>query len=636
MEAATNRWRLIVLTGAVVACFAGLGCRLVELQWARHGEFTELAGNLHQQSYYREATRGDIRDRRGNLLATSVPVKTVCADPWLIKGHEQQMAELLAPILKTNESTILRQLSRHAFTNAAGVVRPVHYVRLKQKVSVDDWEKIRASLTQQYTNLVTGKKLGSREKVAMQGLWLRSITAEDDQIRSYPNGQLAAHVLGFVGNVDVVANGVTNSFVAGSEGIEAAFDPKLRGARGWVKTQADINKKELFMFREQDVQSRPGLSVVLTIDSRIQQIVEEELAPLVAKHSPQSVLGLVIRPKTGEVLAMANLPTFDPNVPGQVRDPGARRNRIITDAFEPGSTAKTMTLAAALNEGATKLTDEYDCENGVFRFAGRLLHDHEHYRVMTVQQIIAKSSNIGTAKVAIRMGQELTHRYFNEFGFGQKTGIPLTGEASGYLPPLKYWKPIHVSRISIGHGVSATPLQTVMAMCAVANGGVLMRPMLVDRLVDEEGNTVVKHEPQPWRRVISESVARSTTETLKTVVEKGTAEKAALEHYTVAGKTGTAQKVVNGQYSHEKYYISFIGYFPASDPELCVLVAVDEPVKKTGYYGGQVAAPVFKRISERAANYLNIKPDIEPPLPDEGVLATGKLPQQRAVVTQVQ
>jgi cell division protein FtsI/penicillin-binding protein 2 len=293
-----------------------------------------------------------------------------------------------------------------------------------------------------------------------------------------------------------------------------------------------------------------------------------------------------------------------------------------------------MTLAAALNEGVTKLTDQYDCENGAYYFAGRTLHDHENYRVMTVQNIIAKSSNIGTAKVAIRMGQELTYRYFKEFGFGQRTGIPLTGEASGYLPPLKYWKPIHVSRISIGHGVSATPLQTVMAMCAVANGGVLMRPMLVDSLVDEHGNTVAKYQPQVSRRVISESVARTTTEALKSVVDKGTAEKAALEHYTVAGKTGTAQKVVNGQYSHDKFYISFIGFFPASDPELCVLVAVDEPVKKTGYYGGQVAAPVFKRISERAANYLNLKPDIEPPQPDEGVLASGKLPE-RPAVTQV-
>jgi cell division protein FtsI/penicillin-binding protein 2 len=399
-----------------------------------------------------------------------------------------------------------------------------------------------------------------------------------------------------------------------------------------VKTLTDNNKRELFMFREQDVQSRPGLNVVLTIDARIQQILEEELAPLMAKHSPESAIGLVVRPKTGEILAMANFPTFDPNLRG--RDAAARRNRIITDAFEPGSTAKTLTLAAALNEGVTKLTDQYDCENGAYYFAGRTLHDHENYRVMTVQNIIAKSSNIGTAKVAIRMGQELTYRYFKEFGFGQRTGIPLTGEASGYLPPLKYWKPIHVSRISIGHGVSATPLQTVMAMCAVANGGVLMRPMLVDSLVDEHGNTVAKYQPQVSRRVISESVARTTTEALKSVVDKGTAEKAALEHYTVAGKTGTAQKVVNGQYSHDKYYISFIGFFPASDPELCVLVAVDEPVKKTGYYGGQVAAPVFKRISERAANYLNLKPDIEPPQPDEGVLASGKLPE-RPAVTQV-
>ena len=183
MEAATNRWRLIVLTGAVVACFAGLGCRLVELQWARHGELTDLAGNLHEHSYFREAIRGDIRDRRGNLLATSIPVKTVCADPWLIKGHEEQMAEFLAPLLKTNKTVLLQQLSRHSFTNSQGVVRPLHYVRLKHRVSVEDWETIRAGLNELYTNSIAGRKVTSRERVALQGVWLRSITPEDDQIR---------------------------------------------------------------------------------------------------------------------------------------------------------------------------------------------------------------------------------------------------------------------------------------------------------------------------------------------------------------------------------------------------------------------------------------------------------------------
>jgi cell division protein FtsI/penicillin-binding protein 2 len=348
----------------------------------------------------------------------------------------------------------------------------------------------------------------------------------------------------------------------------------------------------------------------------VQQIVEEELVPVMAKHHAQSVSAIVVRPRTGEILALATLPTFDPNQPG--RWPAAsRRNRVITDTFEPGSTFKTVTLAGALNDGEVKLTDMYDCENGAFFFAGRILHDHENYPALSVEQIIAKSSNIGTAKVAIRMGKHRVYKYIWDFGFGQRSGIPLAGEVAGSLARPERWKPIHISRIPIGHGVSATPLQMVMAMSAVANGGVLMRPMLVDSLVDEHGQTVVKYQPQPVRQVISEAAARQTVQALKTVVDKGTADKAALEHYTVAGKTGTAQKVVDGQYSHEKYYSSFIGFFPTDDPELCIAVAVDEPVKKTGYYGGQIAAPVFKRIAERTANFLNIKPDVLPPPPDD-------------------
>jgi len=613
MEAAKSHRRLIVLTIIVGLCFVGLGCRLADLQWARHDEFRVLAENQHRHSYFREAPRGDIRDRRGNLLATSTPVKNICADPALLKKNSAEMARVLAPLLKTNEAVLAMLLSRHTRTNAEGEVVPNHWVSLKKKVSVEDWEKIQDVLAQQFTNSIAGRKLKKTEINELQIAWKRSIYAEEDQIRTYPSGQLAAHILGFTGPASIVVRGETNSITTGLEGIERTFDDKVRGARGWVKTEKGSRRQELFMFREQDVAARPGLNVVLTIDMRVQQIVEEELAPMMAKHFPQSASAIVLRPRTGEILAMATLPTFDPNMPG--RFPGdARRNRILTDTFEPGSTFKTVILAGALNDGVVRLTDQYDCENGLFHFAGRILHDHEHYGVMSVEQIIAKSSNIGTAKVAIKMGKERTYSYIMDFGFGDRTRIPLTGEDAGYIPKPKDWKLIHISRIPIGQGVSATPLQMVMAMAAVANGGVLMRPMLVDSLADEQGQTVVKYQPQTVRRVISETSAKGSVHALKSVVEKGkgTAEKAALEHYTVAGKTGTAQKVVNGEYSHEKYYSSFIGFFPADNPELCIFVAADEPLKRTGYYGGVVCAPVFKRIAERTANFLNIKPDVMP------------------------
>ncbi len=616
MEAVINRTRLVVLTGLVMLCFAGIGCRLVDLQWLRHEEFRAIADIQHDRSYFREAPRGDIRDRRGNLLATSVPVRTVCADPSLLKGSEIEMTRLLAPLLRTNEAHVFTLLNRHKQTNALGIVTEKRYVRLKQKVSMDDWERIHHTLTNQYGRLTAGRKLSSSEKTRLQGIWLRAITTEDDQIRQYPNGHLAAHVLGFTGNMEVTRNGVTNSYTAGREGIEASFNDKLSGARGWVKTETENGGRELVVFREQDVESRPGLNVVLTIDARIQQFAEEELAAIMEKHAPVSASAIVVRVRTGEILAMANLPTFDPNFAGRYRDAAVRRNRVITDTFEPGSTFKTVTVASALNDRVVRLTDVFDCENGAFFFAGRTLHDHEHYPPLTVEKIIAKSSNIGTAKIAIKMGQERTYRHIVEFGFGTRTGIPLTGEAAGYLPRLKDWKPIHISRIPIGQGVSATPLQTVMAMCAVANGGTLVRPMIVDRLVDDKGNTVVKHEPQAVRPVISPEAAGLANSALRSVVEKGTADKAALDHFNVAGKTGTAQKVVNGAYSHTKFFSSFVGYFPASAPELCVGVFVDEP-SKGGYYGGQVAAPAFKRISDRAANFLNLKPDKLVPSPGE-------------------
>ncbi len=630
MEAARNRRRLIVLTIMLAFAFVGLGCRLVDIQFGRHEEFRAKAEQQHEREVFREAPRGDIRDRRGNLLATSVPARTICADPALLAGYEREMAGVLAPLLKTNEAALLPLLSRFWRTNRAGMLATNHYVVLKRRVPIEDWERIQAALGQHFSNVVAGRTLTLKARRDLSIVWNRAIIPEPDQIRTYPNHSLAAHVLGFIRDRTNIVNNTVETFAGGIEGVEAVFDEKLRGTRGWVKTEFDNKRHEIFVYREQDVESRPGLNLVLTIDARIQQIAEEELQPMMTKHFLQSASAIIIRPKTGEILAMANLPTYDPNAPGKVTDPSARRNRIITDTFEPGSTFKTVTIAGAFNDGVIRLTDMYDCENGVFYFAGKPLHDHEHYGVKSVRDIIAHSSNIGTAKIAIKLGQERAHKYITDFGFGERSGLPLTGEVRGYLPRLKDWKQIHISRIPIGHGVSATPLQMAMAMAAVANGGVLMRPMIVDGLVDEKGISVVKYQPQVVRRVVSESAAKTTVDALKTVVEQGTAEKAALEHYTVAGKTGTAQKVVDGQYSHEKYYVSFIGFFPADNPELLIAISADEPLRRTGYYGGVVCAPVFKRIAERAANFLNIKPDVQTDRPGD-VMASEKSPEPVAI-----
>jgi cell division protein FtsI/penicillin-binding protein 2 len=290
----------------------------------------------------------------------------------------------------------------------------------------------------------------------------------------------------------------------------------------------------------------------------------------------------------------------------------ARRNRVIADTVEPGSTFKIVVVSGALNDHTVTLDEKVDCENGLFQFAGKKLRDHERYGVISVQEVITHSSNIGAAKVGIKMGAERLYEYMRGFGFGSKTGIPLLGEVSGVVHPVNKWSKLSISRVPMGHEVAVTPLQMVMAMCAVANDGKLMRPMLVDRLEDEQGQAVFRNYPQQIRQVVADQAAHQMVTALKTVVAtNGTGKKAMLEHYTVAGKTGTAQKLVGHEYRHDKFFSSFIGFFPADDPELCVAVFMDEP--KNGYYGGEAAAPVFHNIAERTAQYLAIKPDILPP-----------------------
>jgi cell division protein FtsI/penicillin-binding protein 2 len=307
---------------------------------------------------------------------------------------------------------------------------------------------------------------------------------------------------------------------------------------------------------------------------------------------------------------MANLPNFDPNDPGKY--PAAnRRNRAVTDLAEPGSTFKIVVVSAAINEGIVTLQDTFDCENGSFVFAGRTLGDDHHYGILSVEQIIARSSNIGAAKIGIRLGEDKFYHYIRLFGFGQSTGIPLPGEPVGTVRPVSEWTKLSISRIPMGQEINCTPLQMLMAMSTIANRGVLMRPMILDRLVDADGKVVAKYSPEPVRRVVSKETAEKLVTALKSVVStNGTGLHARLAYYTAAGKTGTAQKFVDHHYSRVHHFTSFIGFFPADRPELCISVVLDDP--KNGYYGSEAAAPVFQRIAERAANYLAIPPEFSP------------------------
>jgi cell division protein FtsI/penicillin-binding protein 2 len=598
--------RVLMLVVLVLLAFAGLGYRLVDLQVLRHDELSVKAQENTQLEFPLEPRRGDILDVKGNLLATSVLVKTVCADPTTLGNRQTEVARTLAPFLQLSETEIIQKLTPRIYQNEKGEAATNKYVKLQDKVTVETWQKIQTAMT----NLSFGldeKKLSKTEKAFYHVLRHKAIFAEDGQLRAYPNQTLAAHVLGYIGTEERATNGERRIEIVGKDGIEHAFDSKLRGIRGWRVTEKDGKQHELVSRREQDVEARDGQNVVLTIDSVIQHIVETALAEAMEKHSPVSISGIVVRPRTGEILALATLPNYDPNNPGNF-GPDARRNRVIADVAEPGSTFKIVVISGALNDRTVSLADNFDCEHGHFWYAGRNLHDHKSYGVLSVENIITKSSNIGAAKVGIKMGENRLYEYIRDFGFGVRTGIPLQGEVSGIFHPLKAWSKVSIAQIPMGQGIAATRLQMTMAMCAIANNGWLMRPMLVDRLEDSDHRVMAKFTPQRLRQVISESTDKLMVRALKTVVSsEGTAPLAALEHYTVAGKTGTAQKAEHGVYVPGKYFSSFIGFFPADNPELCISVTMDEP--KDGHYGGDTAAPVFKQIAERAASYLNIRPE---------------------------
>ncbi|HXI52985.1 MAG TPA: penicillin-binding protein 2 [Candidatus Saccharimonadales bacterium] len=609
----THLRRLFLFAVLAGLGIVGLGVRLYFLQIVRHDKYRDIVGDNTQRVFLKSPRRGDILDANGHQLASSLPVKRVLANPSLIHPHQAVVAHALAPILGLEESNLVAAL-RLFRTNELGVARTNKFVDLKCRVTHEQWGQI--------TQAMTGLKLDfdealltKKEKAALQGLRRRGVYAEDDYLRVYPSGRLASHVLGYVLEVErVFTNATTRAAtidVTGVYGLEHWLDGKLRGTRGWRVTEQDRQQRELVVYREQDVEPQAGLSARLSLDMFIQNILEAQLAEAARRYSPKSVCGLVVRPRTGEILGMASLPDFDPNTPAKFSD-DARRNRVISDPHEPGSTFKIVVVSGALDADLISLNDVIFCENGRWQFKGRPLHDHDRgYGNLTVEGIITHSSNIGAAKIAVyHLGEERLYDYITRFGFGERTGITLDGERAGTVHPLKQWDGLTVSRIPMGHAMTATHLQMMMAMCAIANEGRLMRPMLIQSLQDSRGEVVARFQPQFLRQVVHPRAARQLVQALKTVTAKdGTAPKAGLESYTVAGKTGTAQVPGPNGYLPQKYVSSFIGFFPADDPEVCISVILEEPDMKKGYYGGTTAAPYFRVIAEQVANYLKIKPD---------------------------
>ncbi|MBI5905848.1 MAG: transpeptidase family protein [Deltaproteobacteria bacterium] len=416
--------------------------------------------------------------------------------------------------------------------------------------------------------------------------------------RFYPNRELAASLLGF-----------TNLDCEGMEGIELSLNKYLRGERALLACERDARGR-IIVPASTPVEANPnGHSVALTIDRNIQHIAETELQASVSKYNARGGMALVLSPKTGEILAMATAPSFNPNAPAGA-PAEARKNRSLTDSFEPGSTFKVFTLASALEMGAVGMEDRFFCENGSYRYAGRVIHDTHRYGWLTAPDVIKFSSNIGITKINDRMDGDRFYDMIRAFGFGSRTGIELQGEVPGLSPSRSgFQSRIRRATVSFGQGISVTPLQLAAGMAAVVNGGKVMKPYVVREIRDPEGKTVFRGEPRELRRVLSPGTSSRMREILGRVVqEDGTGTQARIKGFLVGGKTGTAQKVEHGtgRYSASKRTASFVGFLPLQDPELLILVVIDEP--RGQVYGGVVAAPAFNQIAVKTAYYLGIQP----------------------------
>lgn len=494
------------------------------------------------------------------------------------------------------------------------------YVRIAQNVPVEDWDVVQKALRQ---FPIDKERKGYTRRTASSYRALRTIAvyAERDFKREYPNGNFMSHLLGFTRSDDEKLQGRSGSIsvMKGMEGVERAFDMQLTGTPGWREKTVRSDGSEILSNRGHSFEAGEGLSVVLTLDSVIQSIVEEELQAVIDKYQPQAASCVVAEVKTGRILAYGILPDYNPNEPS-LYPPETWRNRIIMDLIEPGSTFKIVPFCAALNEGNFGVHSPIDCSTWDPSWGKRPKESSGgNFGTLTMEGILVKSSNVGFGKMGWILGSTVLNQYIRDFGYRSRTGIMLPGEVTMTNDAMRPKQDkLSISRVPIGQGIAVTQLQSTMAMGAVANGGVLMRPQILDHLEDGEGNYVYEQEPQPIRRVIKESVARSAVEGLrqvavKTKTQTGTAYRADMKYHTVGGKTGTAQKAGPGGvgYEHGKYFASFVGFFPTSDPVIVMSVMVDEPDTRVGYYGGVVSAPVFKNIAERIATYLAIPPDKE-------------------------
>ncbi len=556
-------WRIAVSLLLVTSAFTGLGARLTYLHLGSHEDTAQSLQKSRSFSRNLDVDRGRIFDRNGYLLAQDLPARDICLSPASVtsNGYVRFTSRQLSRVLHLDAVELEQKIVDR---------RRMQYMRLKRFSPLEEAEQIKA--------------------MNLPGVFMREVKR-----RSYTHGSLMCHALGFV-----------NWEGQGTGGIEQILRRYLTGHRGLLVGQRSANRSELYNRRILQIEPQHGADIHLTLDHHLQYIMEEALDEAMEAHHAKGAWALVQDVKTGEILAMASRPFFNLNDFRYSTDE-ERRNRTISYVYEPGSTFKTIIVAAALNEGLIAPDDPIDCEKGVWYYGRRPLHDHHAYDVLSVADVLKKSSNIGAAKIALMLGEERLERYIRLFGIGSITGIELPGEEAGlFYPPLR-WSAISATRIAMGHEVSVTALQMLNAVNAIANDGLLMKPTIVSRMVDASGRTLYEAEPVVMGRPIKSQTAEMMRFLMARIVGPGgTGRRAQVDGYMVSGKTGTAQKPVNGTYSSSAHMASFVGFLPAENPEISLIVVIDEP--QPIHTGGVVAAPVFKKIAEQAVRYLDIRP----------------------------
>lgn len=542
------------------ALFVVIAVKAAYLQIYRGPWLSQKAANQYEKSFMAYGKRGSILDRQQRVMAVSNDVTSIAA-------HPAQVEE---------KNGAARQL-------AGKLNLPVRLLR--QKLSSSQpfvWIK---------------RQVTPAEAKAVRELGLKGIVFNTEQSRFYPNKTLAAQLLGFVG---IDGNGL--------EGIEYIYDDYLKGSGRKLTVLKDALGREIVSEKDTADDRPSGKNVVLTIDRTIQYTAEKVLEETVTKFSAKSGIAIVMVPATGAVLALAHAPQFNANAYERYnRDQW--RNRAITDPFEPGSTLKIFSAAAALESNSISPQSVFYCENGKYNIGSNTIHDTHAYGWLSLQKIVKYSSNIGIVKVGEITGAQALFNTLSAFGFGAKSGIDCPGETAGSLLPYRRWTKIDAGAIAFGQGISVSAVQLITAVSAIANDGILMKPYIVQAVTDENGAVIQSSKPTPVRRVISLKTARLLKKIMLSVTESdGTGMLAALSGYTVSGKTGTAQKTDGGDtYAEKKFTASFVGFVPSDKPELSILVVVDEP--RTNHYGGVVAAPAFRQIAQEALNHLNIPPD---------------------------